>query len=167
MLVHFLDAPLPPYWSSPVHKYITYLLISWGTVHTRLDLAVSNSSYITKPVPNRFHFRTHLLSHLDGILQWLYNSVIPVHWYTAQMQYTRWRQVHIGRVPQVTDDWTKYPLVVKLHAEVEWHYHHRDEDVGEGKGDDEVVGDNAKFSEKLCGVIAIWKPSESSVDDDS
>lgn len=62
------------------------------------------------------------------------------------MQYGRWREVDIRGVPEVADDWTKDPLVVELHAEVERHDHHRYEDVSERQRDDEVVGDDSEFS---------------------
>lgn len=61
------------------------------------------------------------------------------------MQYGGRSEVDIGGVPKIADDWSKYPFVVELYAEVEWHHDHGDEDVGEREGHNEVVGDHAEF----------------------
>jgi len=79
--------------------------------------------------------------HGEGILEGFTDGIVTVHRDAAEMENGRGAEVDVERVPEVTGDLVEEPAtVIQRLTGIEAHGTDSDERVGEGKGDDKVVG---------------------------
>jgi len=91
------------------------------------------------------HERHHSFGHVYRVLERLHDGVVAVHADAAQVEDRGSGEVHVQRVPHVAHELREHPVARQLETGVERHHRYGHQDVREGEGHDEVVGDYPEF----------------------